>query len=161
MLTCYNGGMSKPFTAQVHKIIARNSALMELVAKESVQRLIQTAQTPKAKGGKLPLDTGFLRASGRTSYTGMPSGPTRGVAAETGKRKLKGKAAKAQAEARQTYTSPDTVNIAGFKLGATIFFGWTAFYARKQNLYNGFLDSAVKNWQKIVDGTIRDLRKRL
>lgn len=134
--------MSEKFSAQVHKIIRRNSALMELVFLESTQRTIKIAQTPKAKGGKLPLDTGFLRASGRTSLTGMPTGPTRG-------------------EKDQIYTSPETVTFSGVKLGMSVFFGWTAVYARRQNLYNGFLDHAVKSWQKTVDGVVRDLRGRL
>lgn len=140
--------MAKKFSAQVHDIIRRNAPLFTMVAQEAAQRLIHQAQTPKAKGGKMPLDTGFLRASGRTSLTGMPTGPVRGRE-------------RAEGEAGPFYTAPDSVVIAGFKLGMTIFFGWTAVYARKQNLYNGFLDSAVKNWQKIVDGVVRDLRDRL
>ena len=134
--------MTQKFSAKVHQIIAQNSALLELVFLESVQRTINHAQTPKAKGGKLPLDTGFLRASGRTSFSGMPTGPTRG-------------------DKEGSYSSPDTVNIAGFRLGRAIFFGWTAVYARRQNLYNGFLDSAVNAWQKTVDGVVRDLRGRM
>lgn len=134
--------MSQKFSAQVHEIIRRNSALMELVFLESVQRTIQIAQTPKAKGGKLPLKTGFLRASGRMSLTGMPTGPTRG-------------------ETDQTYSAPDSVSLAGAKLGMSVFFGWTAVYARRQNMYNGFLDDAVKKWQKTVDAVVRDLRGRV
>lgn len=149
------------FRAQVHRIIRRNRALLTMVAQESVQRLIHRAQTPKAKGGKMPLDTGFLRASGRMSLTGMPTGPVRGVEVKGAAPKGRSKAAKAEREERQVYSSPDTVSISGFKLGTSIFFGWTAIYARRQNLYNGFLDSAIRNWQKIVDGVIRDLRDRI
>lgn len=140
--------MAKTFGAQVHQIIRRNSALMTMVAQESTQRLIHIVQTPKGKGGKLPLDTGFLRASGRTSYTGMPTGPVRGRDREEG-------------EAGEIYSAPAAVTLAGFKLGTAVFFGWTAIYARRQNLYSGFLDSGIRQWQKIVDGVVRDLRNRL
>lgn len=135
-------GMAGQFTAQVHRIIAENSALMTMVAQEATQRVIDLSTVPKAKGGNMPLVTGFLRASGKLSLTGMPSGPARG-------------------DPKQTYASPDSVKIAGFQLGRSIYYGWTAIYARKQNLYNGFLDKAVSQWQRIVDDTIRDLRNRL
>ena len=116
-----------------------------MVAQESTQRLINHAQTPKAKGGKMPVDTGFLRASGRLSLTGVPTGPVRGDPNKGG----------------NAYPSPDTVELSGFNLGMTIFWGWTAVYARRQELYNGFLSSNIRQWQKIVDGVVRDLRNRM
>ena len=115
---------------------------MSMVAQESTQRLITEAQLTKAKGGKMPVRTGFLRASGRLSLTSVPTGPVRG-------------------DSKKSYKSPDVVKISGFKLGMSIFWGWTAIYARKQELYNGFLSSTKGNWQKIVDGVVRDLRDRL
>lgn len=115
---------------------------MGMVAQESIQRTIKIAQTPKGKGGKLPFDTGFLRASGRLSLTGVPSGPIR------------------PAKKGQKYAAK-TILLDGFKLGASVFFGWTAIYARKQELYNGFLESAISQWQKTVDGVVRDLRDKM
>ena len=153
--------MTQSFSAQVHEIVLRNSALMEVIAKESTQRLIHIAQTPKTKGGKMPLDTGFLRASGRLSLTGMPTGPTRGEKAAGRRAKGRGKKAKAANAARQTYSAPDSLTITGFALGMSLFFGWTAVYARRQNLYSGFLDSAIRQWQKIVDDVVRDVRGRM
>lgn len=137
--------MAQKFTAQVHEIIRKNSRLMTMVAQESTQRLIHRAQVPKAKGGKMPVDTGFLRASGRLSLTGVPTGPVRGD----------------PNRGKDAYKSPDSVEISGFKLGRSIFWGWTAIYARRQELRNGFLSSPIRQWQKIVDGVVRDLRDRM
>lgn len=136
--------MAQKFSAQVHEIIRKNTALMGMVAAEATQDLINETQRPKGKGGKMPLVTGFLRASGRMSLTGVPTGPTRPP---------KGDA--------QTYRSPDTVQVKGFKLGASIFWGWTAIYARRQDLYNGFYSTNVRNWQKFVDGAVRKLRDKM
>jgi len=141
--------MAESFSAQVSAIVLKHKELAEIVARESIQRLVDQAQTPKAKGGNMPVDTGFLRASGQMSYTGMPTGPTRG-------REREGE------ESGVIYPSSDVFTmLAGFSIGVTAFFGWSAAYARKQNLYNGFLDKAVNNWQKIVDATVRDVIKRL
>ena len=137
--------MAEKFSAQVNKIIRKNNALMTKVAQESTQRLIESAQVPVVKGGKMPVDTGFLRASGRLSLTGVPAGPVRGD----------------PKAAPGSYRTPDSVVISGFTLGKTMFWGWTAIYARRQELRNGFLSSNVRRWQKIVDSVVRDSRNRM
>ncbi|NUM72736.1 hypothetical protein HUU40_00100 [candidate division KSB1 bacterium] len=135
--------MAQKFSAQVDEIVRRNSALMGMVAQESIQRTIKIAQTPKRKGGKMPLRTGFLRASGRLSLTGVPTGPIR------------------PAKKGEKYSSSENVIIAGFKLGASVFWGWTAIYARKQEMHNDFLGSALRRFQKTVDEVVLDLRNRM
>ncbi len=137
--------MANEFQAQVAAIVLKNKQLMRIVAQESVQRLINQAQLPKAKGGSMPVDTGFLRASGQGSYSGFPTGPVRG-----------------DPDMKVPYNENVTIALlAQFTIGATFYFGWSAIYARKQNLYNGFLDKAVANWQKIVNGVVKDIAKRL
>lgn len=136
--------MAKAFSAQVHDIIRKNERVMTMVAQDSVQRLINATQVPKAKGGKMPVDTGFLRASGRMSLSGVPTGPSRPAK-----------------DVEAAYGSPDTVKVEGLKLGTAIFWGWTAIYARRQELRNGFLSSNLRNWQKFVDESVREVRNRL
>lgn len=140
--------MAKSFQAQVSDIIMKHREIMDAVVRESIQDLIDEVNTPKAKGGSLPLDTGFLRASGQVSFTGMPSGPIRPPEGA-----LPG----------SIPYNPDIniVRLAGVKHGVRVFFGWTAIYARKQNLYNGFLDKGLANWQKIVNNVVRRLAKRI
>lgn len=154
--------MAESFSAQVHEVVRRSSRLMTMVAQEATSDLIEAAQTPKGKGGKMPLDTGFLRASGRLSLSGMPAGPTRPASKVAPKIKGLRGAAKRSHEAKRAKTyAPDSVNLGGFTLGQTIFFGWTAIYARRQEFYNGFLSSNVKQWQSFVDGAVRKLRDKI
>lgn len=127
------------FEAQVSDIVHRNKIKLDAVVKGSLQDLVNEAQTPVAKGGKMRVDTGFLRASGQMSLTGMPSGPSRGNDTET----------YAPSEANVTLT------LAGVELGNTVYFGWTAAYAAARESKDGFLESALQNWQKIVDVNVR------
>lgn len=128
-------------SATIKKWVANTQELLDAVVKQSVQDLIEEAQTPEAKGGKMKVDTGFLRASGQISFTGMPSGPVRG-----------------EADQKYSYT---VTELTGYQSGQPIFFGWTADYAIYREAYDGFLISAVQNWQKIVDRNTAALRKRL
>lgn len=155
--------MAKRFDAQVHDMIRRNVALMGMLVPEATQDMINEMQRTKGNGGKMPVDTGFLRASGRLSLTGMPTGPTRPPTKAAPKIKgLRGAAKRSHENKRaQLYRSAESTNITGFKLGASIFWGWTAIYARRQDLYNGFYSTNVRNWQKFVDGAVRKLRDRL
>lgn len=67
------------FSAQVGRHIARYKDRMEAVFKEATQATIREAQTPVSQGGRMPVDTGFLRNSlvsglnGSTSLTGADS----------------------------------------------------------------------------------------
>lgn len=52
-----------PFSAGVSAWVAQTKERMDAVRKESAQRVVEIMQTPVAKGGNMPVDTGFLRAS--------------------------------------------------------------------------------------------------
>jgi hypothetical protein len=140
--------MAKTFSAQIDEAILKCNIRLTKLVRESAQDVIEEAQTPVGKGGKMRVKTGFLRASGRASLTGMPSGPTRG-------------------EPTGTYGSPDKYSsesslvlaLAEMKVGSTLYFGWTANYAQVRNLYDGFLDSAVQNWPKYVARNAERLMK--
>lgn len=134
--------MAKEFSAQVDDFIRKSKARMIAVAKGSIQTTINNAQIPVAKGGRMRVDTGFLRASGRISFSGLPSGPSR----------------------PPTGSEPNSFNwvgdgalasLAGMKLGDTIYFGWTAEYAQYREMYDGFLGTQLQNWQKTVDAEVR------
>lgn len=51
------------FTAEVNTWVAETKERMDAVYRESAQRVISVMQTPRAAGGNLRVDTGFLRAS--------------------------------------------------------------------------------------------------
>jgi hypothetical protein len=132
------------FTADVDAFVQGTRKRMRALVLQSTEDLINQAQTPVAKGGKMRVDTGFLRASGQISLTGMPAGSTRG---EDGKR-------------YRAKNINATADLAGFTLGETIYFGWTAEYAKYREAYDGFLFSAIQNWQTIVNKVAEDIKRR-
>ena len=128
------------FKAQVDRIILKNEKKVDALIRQSLQDIIDDAQLAKAKGGRMPVDTGFLRASGQLSFTGMPTGPTRDMS-------------------DKTYTEPTfEATLAKAKAGDRLFFGWTAIYAGKQEFLNGFLSGALQKWQAIVAKNVEKLK---
>lgn len=153
----------KTITAQLDPIIKETKTRLLVLARLSVQEVIDIAQTPggsvastkkaikkglggrgkrkrqgpvarQGKGGKMRVDTGFLRASGQLSFTGMPSGPVRGDPAKT----------------YEYDGETTTLKLSSLILGQTVYFGWTAAYAAIRETYDGFLSSAVQQWPAIV-----------
>jgi hypothetical protein len=64
------------FSAQVSGFRDRTKEKLKAIVQQSTQDLFETANTPKANGGRLPVDTGFLRNSFVTALNG--SGITTG-----------------------------------------------------------------------------------
>lgn len=115
---------------------------MNAVVRGSTQEVARIAQTPRAKGGRLPVDTGFLRNSFQSSLNGSTS-----------------------------LTGGDSYVMvaASMEAGDVAEFGWTAVYARRINYgftgqdskgrtYNQqgahFLEGAAAEWQNIVRGEV-------
>jgi hypothetical protein len=140
--------MSGKFVAQVDEFIAKTDKRMTALMRESLQRTVDDAQLPVAKGGRMRIDTGFLRASGQGSLSGMPTGPVRG-----------------ESDVKGFYDSggatPVVVELSQMKLGAPFFFGWTANYARYREAYDGFLEGAVQKWQQTVNAVTEEIKARI
>ena len=51
--------------------------------------------------------------------------------------------------------------IAGLSLGNSLYFGWTAEYAKYRETYDGFLASGVQNWPNIVDRVVAKIKARI
>lgn len=138
--------MAESFEAQVNRLVRKTKRNMSALVRASVQDVVDMAQTPVAKGGRMRIDTGFLRLSGKMSLTGMPTGPVRG-------------------EKGGSYSSGDSnatvvASLGAWQIGVTIYFGWTAEYARYRELYDGFLATALQEWPRIVDRNINKINKR-
>lgn len=116
----------------------QTKARMDAVVKGSTQEVCRIAQTPRGKGGRLPVDTGFLRNSFQSSLNGSTS-----------------------------LTGGDSYVLvaASMEAGDVAQFGWTAAYARRVNYgfvgadklgrnYNQqgahFLEGATVQWPGIV-----------
>ncbi len=117
------------FTAQIKAFADRTQEKIEAVVKQSAQEVFSIAQTPKAQGGRMPVDTGFLR----NSLIASLNGSTVGGGADA-----------------------YVLAVAGAELGDTIFAGWTANYARfmeygtSKTPANFYMLSAAQQWQAIV-----------
>lgn len=139
MVTKYEVGNLDPWVTKVKSRI-------EAVNRQSIQDTVDAAQLPTAKGGNMRIDTGFLRASGTASNSGMPSGPVRGDANVP------------------NYYSPDSaaveITIAKTDVGTPFFFGWTAAYARFREYKDGFLRLAAQKWPQTVKANIRKAKER-
>lgn len=121
--------MTRSFTAQIKAFRDLTEQKLELVVKASAQEVFKTAQTPKAQGGRMPVDTGFLRNSFVSGLNGSTS--------------LSGADAYVLA-------------VAGMELGDTVFGGWTADYAKHVEYGTSrmagsfFALNAAQQWQAIV-----------
>ncbi len=141
---------NKTFASDVEDWVLRTENALLAVGRASVQDVMNEANQSFFKGGRMPVKTGFLRASLRAKVGSIPSGPTRG-------------------EKDGTYTFPDdvrsdgTINlaIAEWKAGETLYFGWTAEYALPQEYRNGFVEGATQNWSRIVAWNADTVKKRL
>jgi hypothetical protein len=136
------------FSADLEDIVTATDARLIALTRQSLQDVVNNAQQSVFKGGRMRVDTGFLRASGQASLTGMPTGPTRGESKE---------------KFHYDNGSSDVeISILGkLKLGMTFYFGWTAEYAQYREIYDGFLDGALQHWDRIVAFNTDIIRERI
>jgi hypothetical protein len=137
--------MTKSFQAQIDEWVAATKERTTAVFRESCQRLVTEMQKPTARGGNMPVDTGFLRNSLLGSTSSVPQMRDQGTA-----------------------TADQVVlTIASLDLGDTLYVGYTANYARHRHYMNTakpggmWRDLAAQRWQTIVNGAARDLQKRV
>ena len=120
--------------AQLDQWTKKTERRIDAVLKDATQTVISVAQTPKSKGGRLPVDSGNLRNSLQSSIAGGASG-----------------------EGASSY-----ILVAGnMKGGDLATFTWTAEYAAAVNNGNRgrpgahFVEGAVDQWPAIVRASIR------
>lgn len=136
-------GRDYNFSATVDAFVQETQKRLRAVFIASTVDLIEEVQTPVAKGGKMRVDTGFLRASGQYSFSGLPTGPARG-----------------DPDKKYKYNPIGQVDLVDLEIGQTIWFGWTANYARIREAYDGFLISGIQNWQSIVNRRCEQIKQR-
>jgi hypothetical protein len=134
--------------ADIEDFVKESDARLLAVTRASIQDVVLNMQEPVAKGGRMRVDTGFLRNSGSAAIGAMPSGES-----ERPSDAVKG----------QYNWSEDRLPIVLSKLeiGDTFYWGWTANYARYRELYDGFMEAALQQWGRIVAFNTDTLRKRL
>lgn len=155
------------FSAQVDAWVKQVKTRELAVFKESAQRVISEMQTPVKAGGRMPVDTGFLRASLQATI-GTPSSADPGTPR---KRQNGEEGVIFPLDAGQV-----ALVIADAKLGDTIYATYGAAYARRLEYgfvgedslgrsYNqagkGFVRSAAQKWPQIVGQVSAELKTRI
>lgn len=140
--------MASKVGQQVKAWTDKSKRRQEAIFRTSAQRVMEIASTPKAQGGRMPVDTGFLRNSRAASTTGLPGsgGP------------------------------PPELIFATLQVGQTVWAGWTAKYARRleygfygadslgrvySQAGNAYLRTAVQQWPQIVAAATSEARARI
>ena len=134
------------FKEEILEFKGRTRRKLDNIYRDSMKDLVEQAQKPQAAGGNMPVETGFLRSSIRASLTSMPT-PVRGAVSEEGFRYnyIKGRI-------------DAIIDKAKFGID-TVYIGWTAAYARRQENQFGFMRLASQNWRQIVSrnsGKLKD-----
>lgn len=118
----------RTFSASVGRFKTLTQDKIRDVMRESIQDVMDDAQTPVAKGGRMPVDTGFLRNSVASGLNGAFGPPDSGMVALT---------------------------IAQMDLGDTSQFAWTAVYAMIQEDRNHFVAVAAARFPDFVAANAR------
>lgn len=126
----------RSFSATVSERVATYEKRLNATFKSSAQDLVEEVLLPVSQGGRMRVDTGFLRSSLKGSTSSMPLIDSN-----------------ARPDEGSTY-SPDDGAIEAIILGATVnstlYFGFTASYARPREYQDGFVRTAGQQWQQIV-----------
>jgi hypothetical protein len=124
------------FGADVAAFERKVAKRIRVVGRGAVQETINEANTPIAKGGRMPVDTGFLRASGAGAVGQMPAGQS----INTGGTVRESEGALAAILLRWDPSK-----------GEEFYYGWTANYARFMEYRYGFMRGAAENWEQHVE----------
>lgn len=134
------------FSATVDAWVRETKDVSTYVFRESAQRIVEIAQTPVAKGGRMRVDTGFLRASLHASLSGsvpalLPNpGPD---------------------QSHSYDASAVNLVIANAKIGDTITFAYAANYAIHRELKGDlFVTMAAQQWPRVVAEVSAEARGR-
>lgn len=124
--------------------LEKTESLLTAVVQESVQTVAREANRSRFKGGKMPIDTGFLTNSLQARIGSLPSG---------------------ESTRPEGYSNLDwdgaQVNtvINSMDAGDIIFIGWTAEYARYMENRYGFMRSAAQKWPEFVNESVDMVRR--
>lgn len=119
--------------------IAKTEGLLTAVIQESAQSVAIEANKSRFKGGKMPIDTGFLTNSMMASIGTLPTGESK----------------RPDGYSRLEWDSGQvSLVINSMAPGDTIFIGWTAEYALFMENRYGFMRSAAQKWPEFVNEAV-------
>ena len=137
------------FERDVKSLTEKYRKRLRATARTAVQDLEGEITATRGEGGRLRVDTGFLRASLGWNVGSLPSGPTENP---TGERLPDGPPLSGE---------PLAVALAKWDFSQPIFGGFTANYARPREAKDGFVRGGVEKWDTIVDSAAKRVRARI
>lgn len=127
----------RSFSATISERVATYEKRLNATFKSSAQDLVEEVLRPVSQGGRMRIETGYLRSSLKGSTSSMPLIDSN-----------------ARPDEGSTY-SPDDGAIEAIILGAsinsTLFFGFTASYALPREYQDAFVRGAAQQWTSMVD----------
>lgn len=152
------------FAHQIAMFNKKFAARYRATAREAVQEVVSRAQVPGPSigpppsggaGGRMPIVTGFLRASIQAATGAMPSGPTENEMDYGGgiKHSIGSQVAGTPISAVLLTWDPN--------LPVPFYVGWTASYASPMEYRYGFLRGAAERWDVIVEAAAKKMREQL
>ena len=136
--------MAKTFIAQVNDWIAKSERLSMAVLHQATQAVINDANTPTGKGGRMRVKTSYLRNSLKANIGSMPSGES----------------SEGEEKWEKELAPVVVLTLTRLQPGQVFYAGWIANYARPREHYDGFLRMATQKWQEQVDAAARQLKQR-
>lgn len=136
--------MAGTFTAQVEDWVAKSERLMTAVFRTALDSVVDDMQAPVGAGGRMHVDTGFLRASLSANIgESMPSGPSEKDIDPPG--------------------SPEAAKlvIGDAQAGDMVSLGYTAHYAQFREPLDGFVEGAAQKWPQFVDAAVNEAKRRV
>lgn len=133
------------FSQQISQHLATYERRLTRTFQQAAQDVAQEANTTVKEGGRLRIDTGFLRASQAAQLNALPVGPTRGDR---------------NATYNQSLGTSVTAALAAWRPGDSLYIGWTANYARVREYKDGFVRGAAEKWSRIVDSAAQRAKAR-
>lgn len=144
---------NKDFSVKMDKIIANTKEKMFAVFKDSVQDLIKEIDKPEKEGGKMKVDTGFLRSTGSGALNALPRGESEG------RKRNPGEIGVLPEYADYDFKPSLQALLIKMKPEDMLYWGWSANYAAIREFYDVFIVSACQNWRTYVDNNTRRLKK--
>lgn len=138
--------MAKNFSAQIDDWIRKSETLTMAVVQQATQEVIKEAQTPRAKSGRMPVDTGALINSAVATLNKQPA---------------RSKPTGSELSTERWLGEETAISVLlKAKPGDTIYFGWVMEYARVMEQRYSFLGMATQKWQQRVNAAARQLKQR-
>jgi hypothetical protein len=134
------------FADQVKRFTRDYQKRLERTARTAVQDLEGEITATRGEGGRLRVDTGFLRASLGWGLGSMPAGPTDGEGSYSANDTLTG--------------DPLPVALAKWDFSQPLYGGFSANYARPREYKDGFVRGGTEKWDTIVESAARRVKAR-